>query len=85
MLRIIRRVMRRSRYRRGMSTTVIPLSEVLAAVPGCWVAVDRVTNEARAVADSPYELAAKIRQRGLEGIAVVRAPDPSEPELVGLG
>lgn len=61
------------------------LASVLAQVPGCWVAVDRATNELRAVADSPYKLAAEVRERGLRGVAIVRAPDPTEPELVGLG
>ncbi len=62
-----------------------PLSVVLAQSAGKWVAVDRGTNEPRLLADSPYELAAEIRRRGLKNVAVVRAPDPSEPELVGLG
>lgn len=61
------------------------LAAVLAACAGKWVAVDRATNEARLMADSPYELAAEIRRLGLRNVAVVRAPDPSEPELVGLG
>jgi len=63
----------------------VALSSVLAESAGKWVAVDRATNEPRAMADSPYELAAEIRRRGLRNVAVVRAPDPSEPELVGLG
>ena len=58
---------------------------MLAESPGKWVAVDRNTNEQRAIAGSPYELAAEIRRRGIRNVAVVRAPDPSEPELVGLG
>jgi len=61
------------------------LASVLAEGAGKWVAVDRTTNEPRAMADSPYKLSAEIRRRGLRNIAVVRAPDPSEPELVGLG
>ena len=61
------------------------LASVLAESAGKWVAVDRTTNEPRAMADSPYKLSAEIRSRGLRNIAVVRAPDPSEPELVGLG
>ena len=61
------------------------LASVLAESAGKWVAVDRITNEPRAMADSPYKLSAEIRRRGLRNIAVVRAPDPSEPELVGLG
>jgi hypothetical protein len=63
----------------------VALSSVLADSAGKWVAVDRTTNEPRLMADSPYELAAEIRRRGLRNVAVVRAPDPSEPELVGLG
>ena len=63
----------------------IALAAVLAESAGMWVAVDRTTNQPRAMADSPYKLAAEIRQRGLRNVAVVRAPDPSEPELVGLG
>jgi len=82
---ILRRVLQRWGYREHMSTKWKPLSSVLAEVPGCWVAVDRATNEPRAVAENPYELTAKIRQQGLTGVAIVRAPDPSEPELVGLG
>lgn len=61
------------------------LATVLVQSPGKWVAVDRATNEARLIAESPYELAAEIRKRNLRNVAVVRAPDPSEPELVGLG
>lgn len=61
------------------------LSTTLAEAAGKWVAVDRSTNEPRLMADSPYELAAEIRRQGLRNVAVVRAPDPSEPELVGLG
>lgn len=63
----------------------VALSSVLAEIPGKWVAVDRTTNEPRLMADSPYELAAEIRGQRLRNVAVVRAPDPSEPELVGLG
>jgi hypothetical protein len=62
-----------------------PLAEVLREVPGQWVAIDRLTNEPQAVSDSPDTLMAEIRTRRLVNIGVVRAPDPSEPELVGLG
>ncbi len=86
MRQILGRVARRWRYRRGMERRPAqPLSRVLAEVPGCWVAVDRRTNELRAVAASPYDLATKIRELGLHSVAVVRAPDATEPELVGLG
>jgi hypothetical protein len=61
------------------------LAGVLAEGAGHWVAVDRRTNEPKAMADTPYQLAAEIKRLGLMDVAVVRAPDPSEPELVGLG
>jgi hypothetical protein len=61
------------------------LATALVEAAGCWIAVDRTTNEIRASAKSPYELAADIRNRGIRNVSVVRAPDPSEPELVGLG
>lgn len=86
-MRILRRVARLLGYRYGMKRrrSPRPLSDILAEVPGCWVAIDRRTNEPKAVAKDPYELAARIRAERLHSIAVVRAPDPSEPELVGLG
>lgn len=62
-----------------------PLSGVLAQFPGKFVAIDRASNEPVAAADTPDLLAAEIRSRGLRNVTVVRAPDPSEPELVGLG
>lgn len=66
-------------------TARIGLATILADVPGKWVAIDRDTNELRLVADSPYELAAEIRRNSVANVAVVRAPDVDEPELVGLG
>ena len=62
-----------------------PLASVLHEVPGYWVAVDRRTGEPKAVAPTLFELAAKIRSEQIKNIAVVRSPDPGEPELVGLG
>lgn len=62
-----------------------PLASVLADVPGKWVAVDRDSGELVAVADTAYALIAEINRRGLTEVGIVRAPDPSEPELVGLG
>lgn len=75
----------RKRYAVASTPDRVALASVLAESAGMWVAVDRTTNEPRAMADSPYKLAAEIRQRDLRNVAVVRAPDPSEPELVGLG
>jgi hypothetical protein len=61
------------------------LATALREAAGCWVAVDRATNRIVEAAKTPYELSALIRQRGIRNVTVVRAPDPSEPELVGLG
>ena len=69
----------------GSGTRKRSLSSVLSEMPGCWVAVDRATGEPVEAADSPYELARRLRSRQIRNVAVVRAPDPSEPELVGLG
>lgn len=62
-----------------------PLASVLRGFAGRWVAVDRLTNEPRAAADTPYELARELRSRQIKNVAIVRAPDLDEPELVGLG
>ncbi len=62
-----------------------PLDVALTGFAGSWVTVDRSTNEARAAAATPHELAAEIRRRGLSNVAVVRARGDDEPELVGLG
>ncbi len=63
----------------------LPLSETLRDFRGSWVAVDRRTGEAVEAADNPYVLVARIRDRGLKNVAIVRSPDEDEPELVGLG
>lgn len=86
MIRKLWRVVKGLTYRRGMRPAATqPLSRGISEAPGCWLAVDRVTNEVRAIEDSPYKLAAKIERESIRGVAIVRAPDPSEPELVGLG
>lgn len=84
---LMRRLLRLLRRKARMSSDPDPvaLADVLKQCPGLWVAIDRETNEARAAAESPYLLAQKIREKQLRNVAVVRAPDPSEPELVGLG
>jgi hypothetical protein len=61
------------------------LAAALREAAGSFVAVDRATNAIVAAASTPDELTATIRRQGLRNVAVVRAPDPSEPELVGLG
>lgn len=67
------------------AATPRPLASVLGEVPGKWAAVDRATGELAAVADTAYQLGAYLREHRIENVAIVRAPDPSEPELVGLG
>jgi hypothetical protein len=61
------------------------LAAVMRETPGLWIAVDRATNELREVADSPYQLAAKIRERGLKNVTMLRSPDVIDPEMVGFG
>jgi hypothetical protein len=84
-LKVLRGVLRRY-YR---SVTVLPprpdIRPALRECAGQWIAVDRRTGEVRAVKATPYELAAYLRDRSMSGVDVMRAPDPSEPELVGLG
>ncbi len=62
-----------------------PLSTVLAECAGHWIAVDRATNKLLAAAPTADALAVQVREQRLRGVAIMRAPDPSEPELVGLG
>jgi hypothetical protein len=75
---IVRRVVGQLRYRRDMGATKMgtrsgahkrPLGEVLSEIPGPL-----------GCCGSTY-----LRADRITGVAVVRAPDPSEPELVGLG
>lgn len=72
-------------YRRSRGPVPKGLAATLAGHPGKFVAVDRSTNEERAVADSPEDLVAEIRRQGLRGVAIVRAPRSDEPQLVGRG
>ncbi len=62
-----------------------PLSQILAECAGNWIAVDRATNALLAAAPTADALALQVRDRRLRNVAVLRAPDPLEPELVGLG
>lgn len=68
-----------------MSTTPLALADALRGFAGKWVAVDRRTGEAVDAAETPHALSARIREKCLRNVAIVRAPDSSEPELVGLG
>jgi len=52
---------------------------------GQWVAVDRRTGRVVAARPTPYELSAYLKENQVHGVDIMRAPDESEPELVGLG
>jgi hypothetical protein len=75
----------RVRRRSTVEVSRLPLSRTLAECAGNWVALDRKTNELLAAAPTADELTRAVREQGLRNVAVLRAPDPSEPELVGLG
>lgn len=62
-----------------------PLSDVLRECAGNWIAIDRATNALVEVASTADALVIRVRERRLKNVAILRAPDPSEPELVGLG
>lgn len=61
------------------------LADAFEQCPGKWLAVDRVTGLVRAADDNPDRLLAHLREQRITNVAVVRAPDVDEPELVGLG
>lgn len=61
------------------------LTTELAGLAGQWVAIDRATNKALFAAETPYLLSARIRSERRRNVAVLRAPDPDQAELVGLG
>ena len=72
-----------------------PMPDTLAVVTGRQlnvegyegkvVAIDRVSDEVVAAADTPEELMAIIRSRHLVNTMVVRVPRVDEPLRVGLG
>lgn len=51
---------------------------------GRWVAVDP-SGVARCDAPTLSELLKNVRRDDVQGVAVMRAPDPSEPLVYGLG
>ena len=50
---------------------------------GCWVAI--VDGDVVDANQSPYDLVASLRQRGLTGSTIVRVPSEDEAETVGIG
>lgn len=77
----------RARWRKVISVGSVgqPLADAFAECAGNWIAIDRITKQVVAAAPSPYVLAADLRARQIKNVAVLRARDIAEPELVGLG
>ena len=76
-------------YGEDMSTPArddhMKLEQAFTQCAGQWVAVNRATGHVVAARPSPYELAAYLKEQGIGGVDVLRAPDASEPEVVGIG
>ncbi|MGH9123445.1 MAG: hypothetical protein ACRDZ8_01805 [Acidimicrobiales bacterium] len=56
----------------------------LEAWAGRWVAVDR-HGQVVADAESVSDLLGALRGNGIEGVEIMRAPDPHQPAAYGLG
>ncbi|MDP9404414.1 MAG: hypothetical protein M3P85_14070 [Actinomycetota bacterium] len=93
MTRLVRRV-RQWLHRRGQGYGVgvsaptnehLKLEEAFTQCAGHFIAVDRRTGHVVAAKASPYELSAHLKANRIHGVDVMRAPDPSEPEVVGIG
>lgn len=52
---------------------------------GKYVAIELQSDEVVLAADTPQELEAEIRAKGLRNVAVMRAPTEDEPLFVGPG
>lgn len=61
----------------------VDLSEALRTCPGKWIALRH--GEMVEVRDTPYALVQALHERDITDATIIRAPDASEPELVGLG
>lgn len=61
------------------------LDEAFTQCAGQWVAVNRSTGHVVAAAPTPYELSAYIKDKGIRGVEMLRAPALGEPEVVGFG
>ncbi len=55
----------------------------LERYPGKYVAIDMKTDEVVLAVDTPQELEAEIKAKGLTNVATMRAPTPDEPLFVG--
>ena len=77
----------RSSHGRAVRRSIIGVvirSLRLEAWAGQWVAVD---GDGRVVADaeSVRDLLRDLRDNGIEGVEIMRAPDPQQPATYGLG
>ena len=61
----------------------VHLGQLLRGFDGKWVATK--DGEVVMAADTPYVLVSQLRERGIHGAAVIRAPAADEPEMVGFG
>lgn len=61
----------------------VHLGQLLRGFEGKWVATK--DGEVVMAADTPYVLVSKLREHGIQGAAVIRAPAVDEPEMVGFG
>lgn len=90
LVRSARRWLRRRRHGYGVAVSAptnehFKLEEAFTQCAGQWIAVDRRTGHVVAAKGSPYELSAHLKANCIRGVDVIRAPDPSEPEVVGIG
>ncbi len=63
----------------------LKLQQAFRECAGQWVAIDRRTGAVVAARATPYELAAYIKQSGVTGVDIIRAPAEDEAEVVGFG
>lgn len=72
-----------SRGRHGRILEPTRLPDDVRAVPGKWVAIK--DGELVAVRETPGQLLVELKERGIRGARVLRAPAEHDVELVGLG
>lgn len=65
------------------STDSTDFGRILQGFEGRWVAI--LGGEVVEARETPYLLIAKLRERGIQGASIIRAPAVDEPEMVGFG
>lgn len=79
---------RRGGYLSAVGTTRdehLKLDEAFSQCAGAWVAVERRSGRVVASKETPYDLSAYLKTKGIRGVDIVRAPNTSESEVVGFG